>query len=105
MPVHRIDASTRAAWRIGWALAGRNESDLGIHSTFAILQLQTAALSRIAATHLQAAQGCAARAFAAQEAHSLQPGASIVALASPFGVVAPHYFSNMAITGSALRWL
>lgn len=49
---------------------------------------------------LQAAQACAARAFARQAACSLQPGAAVVALASPFGVVAPNHFSNMAVTGS-----
>lgn len=46
------------------------------------------------------AQACAARAFARQVAGPLQPGAAVVALASPFGVVAPNHFSNMAVTGS-----
>ena len=53
-----------------------------------------------ATCRLQAAPACAARAFARQAAGPLQPGAAVVALASPFGVVAPKHFSNMAVTGS-----
>ena len=48
----------------------------------------------------QEAQACAAEAFAGQAACQLQPGTSVVALASPFGIVAPHHFSNMAVTGA-----
>ena len=57
MPVHRIGAAEDAAWRIGWALAGQHELDLGVHTAFAVLQLQTASISPAAVAYLQVLPG------------------------------------------------